>query len=714
MGKCMVKKKKTCLWIKVVLCMMLLVCFGMVNPKEVKASGDADEAWSWISYDNSKQGKVTLKLCQYSSFYVHFENENGNMKIISVTVTFKKNGKTMATDTVSSSSSSSYLTWCRTDALTLSETGTYVLERKATTSTGETISWNPLSVTVYDVNACGTSLVSSQSSLRVELGGSGQVTAKMTGGIPLYSGKKRFLPDSVYIEWDCKDSKVSCTYGGWFDSDGDGIRDANTITVKGMSGGDTTLMLYLKESTSDKIVASAKVQVTVEKVYTVSYDANGGSGAPSAQKKYHGTPLTLSTAQPTRYGYTFMGWATSRTASSAAYKPGGSYTDNSNATLYAVWKSNAQKIQTISVQSKFERTYKTNDKFSLGAKAVGKLSYSSSDTKVAAVSSSGQISVKGAGIAVITVNAAETMEYKAASVKVTVSIKPAKPVVSLESKKQGTLTIIWNEGANLDGYGIVLSDTKDFTNNQIYVLEQNSGTTWRVANEDGVRKTSIVRSGNKVKWTVTNLKAGTRYYVMVSGSAGNWELDGAFSDVKSAVVLKGKEKQTIKVNTKISKVFKKNGVFSLGAKAAGKLSYISSDKSVATVSSTGKVTMKNYGKTIITVSAAATSRYQGASIKVTVTITPAKTSLNSVTSEGTGGIMLKYSKVSGADGYEINVSTSSKFVKVQKGGKVTKTSVLIRNLQSGKIYYIRVRAYKKVKGQIIYAPWSNIKKIKVI
>lgn len=72
--------------------------------------------------------------------------------------------------------------------------------------------------------------------------------------------------------------------------------------------------------------------------YTVSYNANGGSGAPSVQTKTYGVTLTLSSTQPTRTGYTFLGWSTSSTATSATYSAGGSYTANAAATLYAVWQ----------------------------------------------------------------------------------------------------------------------------------------------------------------------------------------------------------------------------------------------------------------------------------------------------------------------------------------------------------------------------------------
>ena len=69
----------------------------------------------------------------------------------------------------------------------------------------------------------------------------------------------------------------------------------------------------------------------------VSYDANGGSGAPSSQTKTYGTALTLSTAVPTRTGFSFKQWNTNSSGTGTAYSSGASYTSNDAATLYAIW-----------------------------------------------------------------------------------------------------------------------------------------------------------------------------------------------------------------------------------------------------------------------------------------------------------------------------------------------------------------------------------------
>ena len=67
--------------------------------------------------------------------------------------------------------------------------------------------------------------------------------------------------------------------------------------------------------------------------YTLTYDANGGSGAPAPQE---GVVLTISTA-PTRSGYTFLGWAYNRDSNCGDYYEGNSIILTANTILYAIW-----------------------------------------------------------------------------------------------------------------------------------------------------------------------------------------------------------------------------------------------------------------------------------------------------------------------------------------------------------------------------------------
>ena len=84
--------------------------------------------------------------------------------------------------------------------------------------------------------------------------------------------------------------------------------------------------------------------------FTLNYGANGGTDAPASQthkatseyEKSH--TFTISSQAPTRDGYTFLGWNTNRSATTANYQPGGSIVVTGTTTLYAVWQPKTPSI----------------------------------------------------------------------------------------------------------------------------------------------------------------------------------------------------------------------------------------------------------------------------------------------------------------------------------------------------------------------------------
>lgn len=72
--------------------------------------------------------------------------------------------------------------------------------------------------------------------------------------------------------------------------------------------------------------------------FMISYDANGGTGAPVSQTKKYGEDITLSNDVPSRTGYEFLGWGITANDPSVVYAVGGKYTSNASVVLYAVWK----------------------------------------------------------------------------------------------------------------------------------------------------------------------------------------------------------------------------------------------------------------------------------------------------------------------------------------------------------------------------------------
>ena len=123
-----------------------------------------------------------------------------------------------------------------------------------------------------------------------------------------------------------------------------------TYSISGNGSATKTITVTFKNYNTDNDDSATKnvtfnVNVPAWTSYTVSYNANGGTGAPGNQTKWKDQTLTLSGTKPARTGYSFLGWSTSSTATSATYSAGGSYTANSAATLYAVWKANTYTIK---------------------------------------------------------------------------------------------------------------------------------------------------------------------------------------------------------------------------------------------------------------------------------------------------------------------------------------------------------------------------------
>ncbi len=115
---------------------------------------------------------------------------------------------------------------------------------------------------------------------------------------------------------------------------------SQTITVtKGTSSKTLTVTVYAATSSTGSNNQGKTVTFTIPALakYTVSYSANGGSGAPSSQTKYYGKTLTLSSTKPTKTGYTFSKW---KATDNTLYSAGGSYTKNEATTLTAQWTAN--------------------------------------------------------------------------------------------------------------------------------------------------------------------------------------------------------------------------------------------------------------------------------------------------------------------------------------------------------------------------------------
>lgn len=108
-------------------------------------------------------------------------------------------------------------------------------------------------------------------------------------------------------------------------------------TFKGWSTSATGSVVYSAGGSYTANASATLYAVWEATTFTVTFDANGGSGEPSAQTKTYGVNLPIPSTIPKRDKYTFLGWSTSKTATTASYYVGDSYKTEANTTLYAVW-----------------------------------------------------------------------------------------------------------------------------------------------------------------------------------------------------------------------------------------------------------------------------------------------------------------------------------------------------------------------------------------
>lgn len=110
------------------------------------------------------------------------------------------------------------------------------------------------------------------------------------------------------------------------------------------TGGATTLYIYSPNSGYNVygIDVTYSEGGSTETRYTVSFNANtnGTCSTSSLTEASEGAGVTLPTATA-NYGYNFLGWSTSSTATTASYSAGATYKPNANTTLYAIYEVDA-------------------------------------------------------------------------------------------------------------------------------------------------------------------------------------------------------------------------------------------------------------------------------------------------------------------------------------------------------------------------------------
>ena len=102
--------------------------------------------------------------------------------------------------------------------------------------------------------------------------------------------------------------------------------------------------------------------------------------------------------------------------------------------------------------------------------------------------------------------------------------------------------------------------------------------------------------------------------------------------------------------------------------------------------------------------------YKGAK-KLAFTIVPKSTKITKI-AKTKNSFTVKYNKVKGVSGYQVQYATDKKFTKNKKTFTLKGTSKKVAKLKAGKTYYVRVRTFKTVNKKKYYSNWTAVKAVK--
>ena len=126
---------------------------------------------------------------------------------------------------------------------------------------------------------------------------------------------------------------------------------------------------------------------------------------------------------------------------------------------------------------------------------------------------------------------------------------------------------------------------------------------------------------------------------------------------------------------------------------------------VKTEKTTQKVTTQQKEETNVTTVVISDEKCVNATIK--------RTKIKKIKKKASNKISIKLKVLKSVNGYQIKISTSKKFkAKATRTLNINKINFTIKNIKNKKIYYVKVRGYRKENGVNLYGKWSKIKKVK--
>ncbi len=363
--------------------------------------------------------------------------------------------------------------------------------------------------------------------------------------------------------------------------------------------------------------------------------------------------------------------------------------------------------QVITVGDSRTQVAREQEPYNLGVSlkfSGAKVTYTSSDTDVATVSSDGTVTVKKQGTTTITIKAAETDNVKSAT-------KTIKLTVSYPQQTVTGKYTLYKKTMQSNPFNLVGIKTNG-----------NGKITYKSSDE------SVVKVSSSGKATVVG--PGTAIITATAAATSTWG-EGSFE--MKVIVSKGE--QTVTTSYTRYKRTDLAAMFNLNVKTNGdgKITYTSSDESVAKIDENGRVTVVGPGVVEFTVKAAETNAYTAGEKIVTLTVsgfesdeareTKKQKIINGV--ENTKIINVKLTALSkrvrvdwkkqasgyAVDYYQIWRSTkkSSGYVKMFTTSSSKKFYYInTKDVKPSTTYWYKVRGVRIVDGKMIYTPFTKV------
>lgn len=212
---------------------------------------------------------------------------------------------------------------------------------------------------------------------------------------------------------------------------------------------------------------------------------------------------------------------------------------------------------------------------------------------------------------------------------------------------------------------------------------------------------------------VTIKGGGTAAITAYATKGTNYTSGSTFCTIKVT-----KRSNTIKASNIRRTWYAKARKVNINAKVYGKaqLKYSSSNKYVK-VDKNGRITIaaKFTGSAKITIRSSATAGYNAATKSITVTVSPAGTTLTTAKNLSGRKAQITWKKNRYVTGYEIQYSVNKNFKSCGKKtvSRASTTKYTLTKLQKNKTYYVRIRTYKKSGTKKYYSSWSKVKAVRI-